>query len=175
MTRSLKYLPSWGRPSTLAAPSSLRTEVCPPTLRQSPHSAWRRAIFWLLAPAPQMLEKLTGVPTVATLPMWWQHGLPEEDGVIHARPEVQGVVARTIAVVATPRISNLDEFQPLNQLPDVRLKWARGPADLAGADWVILPGSKHTSSDQTMRWTRISIADTPRSACQYSGRIPQIT
>ncbi|OQC07428.1 MAG: Cobyric acid synthase [Alphaproteobacteria bacterium ADurb.Bin100] len=106
----------------------------------------------LLAPGPQMLQDLTGVPTVAVLPMWWQHGLPEEDGVIHARPEVQGVVARTIAVVATPRISNLDEFQPLNQLPDVRLKWARGPADLAGADWVVLPGSKHTSSD--LLWLR---------------------
>jgi adenosylcobyric acid synthase len=56
----------------------------------------------LLAPGPQMLQDLTGVPTVAVLPMWWQHGLPEEDGVIHARPEVPGVVARTIAVVATP-------------------------------------------------------------------------
>jgi adenosylcobyric acid synthase len=84
--------------------------------------------------------------------MWWQHGLPEEDGVIHARPEVPGVVARTIAVVATPRISNLDEFQPLNQVPGVNLKWARGPADLTGADWVILPGSKHTSSD--LAWLR---------------------
>ncbi|MEO0002417.1 MAG: hypothetical protein RLZZ22_109, partial [Pseudomonadota bacterium] len=27
----------------------------------------------LLAPAPEQLEQLTGVPTVATLPMWWQH------------------------------------------------------------------------------------------------------
>jgi adenosylcobyric acid synthase len=62
------------------------------------------------------------------------------------------VVARTIAVVATPRISNLDEFQPLNDVPGVHLKWARGPADLAGADWVILPGSKHTSSD--LAWLR---------------------
>jgi adenosylcobyric acid synthase len=106
----------------------------------------------LLAPGPQRLQDLTGVPTVSVLPMWWQHGLPEEDGVIHARPEVQGVVARTIAVVATPRISNLDEFQPLNQVPGVRLKWARGPADLTGADWVILPGSKHTSSD--LAWLR---------------------
>ena len=105
----------------------------------------------LLAPGPQMLQDLTGVPTVAVLPMWWQHGLPEEDGLFHARPEFQGVVARTIAV-ATSRISNLDEFQPLNDVPGVHLKWARGPADLAGADWVILPGSKHTSSD--LAWLR---------------------
>ncbi|WP_413890818.1 AAA family ATPase [Candidatus Aalborgicola defluviihabitans] len=39
----------------------------------------------LLAPAPQMLQELTGIPTVATLPMWWQHGLPEEDGVFDDR------------------------------------------------------------------------------------------
>jgi adenosylcobyric acid synthase len=39
----------------------------------------------LLAPGPQMLQEMTGVPTVATLPMWWQHGLPEEDGVFDDR------------------------------------------------------------------------------------------
>ena len=67
----------------------------------------------LLAPAPEMLEELTGVPTVATLPMWWQHGLPEEDGMFDDRSIQAGAVTRTVAVVAYPRISNLDEFQPL--------------------------------------------------------------
>ncbi|WP_295951655.1 cobyric acid synthase [Rhodoferax sp.] len=106
----------------------------------------------LLAPAPQMLQDLTGVPTVATLPMWWQHGLPEEDGVFDDRSRSSGTVTRTIAVIAYPRISNLDEFQPLKNVPGVRLVWARSPADLAGADWVILPGSKHTSGD--LAWLR---------------------
>ncbi len=40
----------------------------------------------LLAPGPQMLQSLTGVPTLAVLPMWREHGLPEEDGVFDARP-----------------------------------------------------------------------------------------
>ena len=109
----------------------------------------------LLAPAPQMLQQLTGVPTVAVLPMWWQHGLPEEDGVFDDRSRAHGVVTKTVAVVAYPRITNLDEFQPLKNVPGVRLLWARSPADLAGlqaGDWVILPGSKHTSSDLT--WLR---------------------
>ncbi|MCP6237396.1 cobyric acid synthase CobQ, partial [Klebsiella pneumoniae] len=35
----------------------------------------------LLSPGPEQLQALTGVPTVATLPMWRGHGLPEEDGV----------------------------------------------------------------------------------------------
>jgi adenosylcobyric acid synthase len=106
----------------------------------------------LLAPGPQMLQDLTSVPTVATLPMWWQHGLPEEDGVFDDRSTAAGKVTKTVAVIAYPRISNLDEFQPLKNVPGVRLKWVRSPAELMDADWVILPGSKHTSSD--LAWLR---------------------
>ncbi|MDP2017203.1 cobyric acid synthase [Hydrogenophaga sp.] len=106
----------------------------------------------LLAPAPQMLQDLTGVPTVATLPMWWQHGLPEEDGVFDDRTRASGAVGKTVTVIAYPRISNLDEFQPLKNVPGVRLVWARTPADCAGADWLVLPGSKATAAD--LAWLR---------------------
>ena len=131
----------------------------------------------LLAPAPEMLQALTGVTTLATLPMWWQHGLPEEDGVMNGAPTLGTGVSSlppegarfalgrpggktppaptTIAVIAYPRISNLDEFQALQNVPGLRLLWARSPAELAGlqaSDWVILPGSKHTSSD--LAWLR---------------------
>ena len=106
----------------------------------------------LLAPGPQMLQDLTGVPTVATLPMWWQHGLPEEDGIFDDRSTVAGAVTKTVAVIAYPRLSNLDEFQPLKNVPGVRLKWVRSPAELLEADWIILPGSKATSAD--LAWLR---------------------
>lgn len=106
----------------------------------------------LLSPAPEKLQALTGVPTVATLPMWWQHGLPEEDGVFDDRSRASGKVTTTVAVIAYPRISNLDEFQSLKNVPGVRLLWARTPADVAGADWIVLPGSKHTSGD--LAWLR---------------------
>lgn len=109
----------------------------------------------LLAPAPQMLQELTGVPTVATIPMQWHHGLPEEDGVFDDRSTAAGSVHTTVAVVAYPRISNLDEFQPLKNVPGVRLLWARSPADVAGlkpTDWVVLPGSKSTAAD--LAWLR---------------------
>jgi adenosylcobyric acid synthase len=109
----------------------------------------------LLAPAPHMLQDLTGVPTVATLPMWWQHGLPEEDGVFDDRSTAPGAVKRTVAVVAYPRMSNLDEFQPLKNIPGTRLQWVRSPVELAAlkpSDWIILPGSKHTSGD--LAWLR---------------------
>ena len=123
----------------------------------------------LLAPGPQMLQDLTGVPTVATLPMWWQHGLPEEDGVFDDRSMATGKVTKTVAVIAYPRISNLDEFQPLKNVPGVRLKWVRSPselASLAAADWIILPGSKATSAD--LSWLRAQGLD--QAIAAHAGR-----
>ncbi|QNP59602.1 cobyric acid synthase [Paenacidovorax monticola] len=106
----------------------------------------------LLAPAPEDLRQRTGIPTVAIIPMQWHHGLPEEDGVFDDRARASGAVHTTVAVLAYPRISNLDEFQPLKNVPGVRLVWARSPAELAGADWIVLPGSKATAAD--LAWLR---------------------
>ena len=114
----------------------------------------------LLAPAPQQLQALTGVPTVATIPMQWHHGLPEEDGLFDDRTLTAGAVHTTVAVVAFPRISNLDEFQPLKNVPGVRLLWVRSPADVAGlkaTDWLVLPGSKATAAD--LAWVRMQGLD----------------
>jgi len=123
----------------------------------------------LLAPAPQMLQDLTRIATVATLPMWWQHGLPEEDGVFDDRSTASGAINQTVAVIAYPRISNLDEFQPLKNIPGLRLMWVRSPAELAGlsaSDWVVLPGSKATSSD--LAWLRAQGLDAAVAA--HAGR-----
>ncbi|TFZ07901.1 cobyric acid synthase [Ramlibacter humi] len=122
----------------------------------------------LLAPGPRQLQALTGVPVVATLPMWFGHGLPEEDGVYllpHSLGEGGGGGTR-VAVIACPRISNLDEFQPLAQLPGVQLAWARTPKDLEAADWIVLPGSKHTCSD--LAWLRSQGLD--RAVAAHAGR-----
>ena len=123
----------------------------------------------LLAPAPQMLERLTGIPTVATLPMWWQHGLPEEDGVFDERSVLKGAVKMTVAVIAYPRLSNLDEFQPLKNVPGLRLLWVRSPIELASlalTDWIVLPGSKNTSGD--LAWLRQQGLD--RAIAEHAGQ-----
>lgn len=106
----------------------------------------------LLAPAPEMLEGMTGIPVVATIPMLRGHGLPEEDGVFDDRLSDARAGAIKIAVVAYPRISNLDEFQSLKNSANVKLIWAREPQDLMDVDWIILPGSKQTSAD--LDWLR---------------------
>lgn len=113
----------------------------------------------LLAPAPQQLQALTGVPTLGVLPMWHGHGLPEEDawGEGHSPLAASsapsgGAPAIKVALIAYPRISNLDEFQALAASPGVQLVWARSPAQCVGADWLILPGSKATAAD--LAWLR---------------------
>jgi len=103
----------------------------------------------LLAPGPQMLQSLTGIPTLAVLPMWREHGLPEEDGVFDGPTSGSGL---SVAIVAYPYISNLDEFAPLMRVPGVSLSWARLRSSIAGADLLILPGSKNVAAD--LNWLR---------------------
>lgn len=94
----------------------------------------------LLAPGPERLAALTGVPTVGVVP-WLDHELPDEDGAATPR---SGTGPR-VAVVRYPTASNLDELKPLEQV--ARVRWARSPGDLEAAELVILPGSKHVAAD----------------------------
>ena len=106
-----------------------------------------RGDLGLLAPAPAELELLTGVPVIGVLP-WLEHGLPDEDGVAQrSRPSGR---RQLVAVVRYPTASNLDEFRALEQVADV-LFTARS-ADVAHADLVVLPGSKHVAAD--LGWLR---------------------
>ena len=123
----------------------------------------------LLAPGPQQLHQLTGVPTLAVLPMWRGHGLPEEDGVFDDRATGSRAGVQ-VAVIAFPQISNLDEFEPLRQCPGLHLRWARTPAELAGADWIVLPGSKHTGGD--LAWLRaVGLFDAVQRHAARGGRV----
>jgi adenosylcobyric acid synthase len=107
----------------------------------------------LLAPGPQQLQALTGVPLAGVLPMRRDHGLPEEDALFDDRVQGgAGTPRLRVAVLAGPHISNLDEFLPLTRVPGLRLQWARSPSQLEGVDWIVLPGSKQVSGD--LAWLR---------------------
>jgi len=78
-------------------------------------------------------------------------------------------VTLTVAVIAYPRLSNLDEFQALKNIPGIRLQWVRSPqalAHLSAADWVVLPGSKNTSGD--LAWLRQQGLD--RAIAEHAGQ-----
>lgn len=102
----------------------------------------------LLAPAPQQLEELTGVPTLGVVP-WFAHTLPDEDGVTVASGTAPPD-APLVAVVRYPAASNLDEFKAIDEI--ARVEYTRDPARVAAADLLVLPGSKQVVSD--LAWLR---------------------
>ncbi len=110
----------------------------------------------LLAPGPAELRLLTGVPVAGVLPLLRGHGLPEEDGLFDTcTAPSPGAVQRRVAVLLPPHISNLDEFQPLQAVLGLALRWVQTPAaldDLGPQDWIVLPGSKQVSGD--LAWLR---------------------
>ena len=100
----------------------------------------------LLDPGPADLLERTGVPVGGVIPRF-APGLPDEDGAAAPAAREDGPV---VAVVRYPYASNLDELKPLEQV--ARVVWATRAQDLATADLVILPGSKHVAAD--LRWLR---------------------
>jgi adenosylcobyric acid synthase len=75
--------------------------------------------------------------------------LPAEDALgLPTRDHAPTANRPTIVVLAYPRISNFDEFDPLRLEPNVDLQFLRPNQPIPGdADLVILPGSKATIAD----------------------------
>ena len=94
------------------------------------------------------IARRTGWPGLGVVP--WiaaARALPAEDAVVleTARPAAGSI---TIAVPMLPRIANFDDFDPLQQEPDVRLVFVPpGQPIPADAALIILPGTKATIAD----------------------------
>ena len=97
----------------------------------------------LLGDAMEQLERRTGIPTVAIVPMR-RHALPEEDAFHHQGAPIPGRI--NVALLLFPYASNLDEFDPLFHTPGVTVTPIGAPTSLAGFDAIILPGSTNTAA-----------------------------
>jgi adenosylcobyric acid synthase len=80
----------------------------------------------------------------------------EEDGFFHPLPPGEGRGEGSSHItISTVRLSPHQQPRRIpaaGHHPRRALQWARTPAQLAQADWIVLPGSKHTSSD--LAWLR---------------------
>ncbi|MFA6499716.1 MAG: cobyric acid synthase [Desulfurivibrionaceae bacterium] len=108
----------------------------------------------LLSEALDYMEKRTGKPVLGVVDYLANLGLPEEDSVNFKaglfsphRPVGEHV---TVALIDLPHISNFTDFEPFLAEPDLFVKIARTPADLADTDAIILPGSKNVIAD--LKW-----------------------
>jgi adenosylcobyric acid synthase len=108
----------------------------------------------LLAPGLDFLVQRTGLPVLGVLPFLRGLRLADEDSTAldDRRERALRDDQIVIAVVRFPRISNFDDFKPLEHEPGVNVRYVMRPQDLEKPDLVILPGSKCTTAD--LGWLR---------------------
>ena len=111
----------------------------------------------LLAPGLDLLQSMTGRPTLGVLPWRNDLWLDAEDSLdLDSRPRAalpaHGTESLRVAVIRLPRMSNVSDIDPLAAEPGVIVDLATVPAQLDGTDLVILPGTRATVSD--LGWLR---------------------
>lgn len=126
----------------------------------------------LLGDALDKTTTLTGVPFLGVVPWLEALGLPDEDSVSLKQAPGAGVGHADIVIACPdlPRLSNASDLDPLRLEPDLALVLARRPEDLAGADLVVLPGSKSTAAD--LAWLReTGLAEAVTAHARAGGRV----
>ncbi len=123
----------------------------------------------LLDDALVWLENETHKPLAGVIP-WLPLELPEEDSPFrHANNAVDNSKFN-IAVIAYPRMSNHDDIDPLAAEETVDVHFARSPQEVQPADLIVLPGSKHVSSD--LLWLKAQgFEQVLKKHLRYGGRI----
>ena len=118
----------------------------------------------ILRPGLTMLEELTGVPVVGVVP-YLQVDIEEEDSLSAKLTAAGGPALIDVAVIRLPRISNFTDFNALEQVEGVGLRYVEKPSALGAPDLVILPGTKNTMGD--LQWLRESGLEA--SICKLAG------
>ena len=106
----------------------------------------------LLAPANREIERITGRAVLGVVPWSPAVWLDSEDGLDLAGRAADSAHPLVVAVVRFPRISNFTDLDALGLEPDVDVRFASRPQDLADADLVVLPGTRATIAD--LAWLR---------------------
>lgn len=107
----------------------------------------------ILDPGIEMLEEKCGIPVVGVAP-YLDIQVEDEDSLTERFDRDQETGLIDIAVIRIPRISNFTDFNPLESIPGVSLRYVKHTSDLKNPDVIILPGTKNTMED--LRWLRES-------------------
>ena len=105
----------------------------------------------ILDPGVEMLEERTHIPVVGVAP-YMELEVEDEDSLTERFSGKQKVGLIDIAVIRVPRISNFTDFNALEVIPGVSLRYVRHVQELKNPDMIILPGTKNTMED--LLWMR---------------------
>ena len=106
----------------------------------------------ILDPGVEMLEERSGIPVVGVAP-YLNIQVEDEDSLTERFETKRTVDMIDIAVIRVPRISNFTDFNPLESIQGVSLRYVKNPSELGNPDMIILPGTKNgRSSVDERKW-----------------------
>ena len=105
----------------------------------------------ILRPGLSMLEEKTGKPVLGVIP-YLQVDVDDEDSLAPCLGREDVHKPLDAAVIRLPRISNFTDFAPLEEHPQIGVRYVDDPRKLGAPDLVILPGTKSTVGD--LLWLR---------------------
>lgn len=105
----------------------------------------------ILEPGLKQLEDLVKKPVAGVIP-YMNLDIDDEDSLTErfTRKGEAGLV--DLAVIRLPRISNFTDFNVLESMPGVTVRYVDSAAALGSPDLILLPGTKNTMSD--LLWMR---------------------
>lgn len=107
----------------------------------------------ILKPGLVQLEEIIKVPTMGVVP-YVNVDVDDEDSLSDRFTRKDKAAVIDIAVIRTPRISNFTDFNALEYIDGVSLRYVGSVKELKDPDLIILPGTKNTMGD--LAWLRES-------------------
>ena len=120
----------------------------------------------ILRPGLSMLEEKTGKPVLGVVP-YLRVDIDDEDSLAPRLEQEAAHKPLDAAVVRLPRISNFTDFAPLDEHPQIGVRYVDEVRKLGNPDLVILPGTKSTLAD--LLWLRQNGLETAIQKLAASG------
>lgn len=105
----------------------------------------------ILEPGLKMLEDRAHVPVAGVVP-YVRLDIDDEDSLTERFKKKGTVGVVDIAVIRTPRISNFTDFNALECIDGVSVRYVDRVSDIGNPDIIMLPGTKNTIGD--LLWLR---------------------
>ncbi|MGL6183938.1 MAG: cobyric acid synthase [Clostridium chrysemydis] len=94
--------------------------------------------------AMRQLEDIIGVKVLGAMP-YFNLNIEDEDST-----EIKDLgkgLGIEVKVIRTPHMSNFTDFNSLERIENINLKYVKNPSELDNSDLIIIPGSKNTIED----------------------------
>ena len=105
----------------------------------------------ILQPGLDQLSAIIHKPVAGVIP-YMRLDIDDEDSLTERFSRKNEIGLVDLAVIRLPRISNFTDFNALESMPGVTVRYVDSAGDLGSPDLILLPGTKNTMSD--LLWIR---------------------